>query len=458
MNSLQVVNEALAKPIPPNGIHPADAQRGVYGDYITAQYAMQLANEIFGIDGIEDIFILSDDHIELLKPGLAFGDWVFITTVKVMFVVTDGARFARIGRGVGVAQAPYNSRSSSYEPVKPQQMDTAAKSSLSDAIKNALMRVGRALGAELYFDERTAQVLGYEDMSSRATKYAEEPEPSGAPHGTTDLGESVCEWGWGKDKKFKGMSLKEIYADPDGMGAMKWASTLSDSKGFTKMMGDYYKQMAPKDDAPPADDQKKVKMWFGEDKVADALVAWDKLVTNDAFTDLINKKFGEGIENFGPDHPRFKNHLKRHFHIDSGHELTWEMLQALRTFCVEGSEVAAFGWPAYYAGDRAPTEQTVKKEQAPAPAPVVDRGPEIVIGPQHQQKVPVNIQALAKSAGVENPDEWLWKVLGEKAVGEWKDVHSEIMGKIIAAVKDGKVADVSTAAIMWEVGLGQFAK
>jgi len=461
MRELAEIVEALDKSIDPKAIQKADASRGIFGDYITAQYAMQLANEIFGVDGIHDIEILHRESIEIQKPGEIFGDWTFWTDVKVTFALTVKGQltfFHRVGRGVGVAQAPWNRKTNQYEPVKPQQLDTGIKSSLSDAIKNALMRTGRQLGAELYFDERMAQALGYENFSGRAAEQSEREMPS-------DLGEMVCERGWGKEKKFEGMSLAEIYADEDGFGAMKWASGLDKPRGFSAHMKTYYlqRQAQGEEEASAAakrvadkeqDDRNSVMMWYGESKPADGFVDWPAIKKSPGFVKLLGEKMNpEGeIANFGPDHPRFKNHLKRHFHIDKGDELTWSMLQALYTYCKEGSEKAEFGWPKYYGGDRAPTQASLEKENPPEPEPEPDTW--ITIGPQQNQKIPSVLQIEVKSAGVSDPDDWIWATIGEP-VGEWEDAHTEVLRQVVKAVGASNIPVDNTGLsnAMWKVGL-----
>lgn len=478
MRLLDEVVELLAQAIPAEAIHAADQQRGIYGDYITAQYAVQQANDVFGVDGIYDIEILSDKQFEIAKPGQMFGDWTFVTDVKIHFEVeVEGGtrRFSRVGRGVGVAQAPYNSREECYEPVKPQQLDTAAKSALSDAIKNALMRTGRFLGAELYFDERSAQALGYEDFSSRITRESEKKIP---------LPDLVCDDGWGKEKKFAGMTIKEIYMDADGFSAMEWASRQVKPYGFTAKMAEYFKLMqvegeklAEKIKASTTQEKaekKTVMMWFGKEKPADEITsgtgAWRALAANQPFVDMLTEKFNpdDKIPNFHAGHPRVYNHFKRHFHIDKGEELTWGMLQALYTFCTEGSQAAGFGWPEYYAGDRAPTESTLEAEkQIPVPntpdADIEDMleqdstDPNIVIGyGNNKQKVPASVQKMIRTElGIDNPDDWLWKVIGEEPLGEWTTIHTDVLKKVIDILKKQGITDMVVIKIMWEAGIGQ---
>jgi hypothetical protein len=466
VKELGEIIELLAQAIPSDAIHAADPERGIYGDYITAQYAMQRANQIFDLDGISDIELISANQYELPKADLPFGDWIFDRVVKVWVRTSDGELTPRIGQGIGVAQAPYNSKTRTFESVRPQQMDTAIKTALSDALKNALMRFGRALGAELYFDERQAQALGYEDFSARATKQSEQDEVE-----LPDI--MVPEGGWGNQKKFGGMTLREIYMDVDGFGAMEWASRQETPYGITARMAEYFKLMQA-EGKETAEQVKKsttqakagqvVTMWFGKEKPANEITsgtgAWGELAKSQGFLDMLVDKFNPDgtIPSFHANHPRVINHFKRHFHIDKGEELTWNMLQALYTFCTEGSEVAAFGWPEYYAGDRAPTEATLAAEKSDESEDILDKmfdGPMLAIGPGGKQKVPVGIQKMIKEAGIDNPDDWLWEVIGEEPVGDWSNVHTELLMKLLTIVKDKGITDIAIIKIMWEAGIGQ---
>ena len=134
MKSLNEIVELLNQSIPPEAIHQGDSSKGIFGDYVTAQWAMQEPNALLGVDGIVDVEFESDKAIEIPLPGKTFGHWTFILTIKLWFEVEkDGEpfRFPRPGRGVGQAMCPYNRERSDYEPVTPRQVDTAAKTALS---------------------------------------------------------------------------------------------------------------------------------------------------------------------------------------------------------------------------------------------------------------------------------------------------------------------------------------
>lgn len=442
MKTVQEIRELLSRAIPANAVHPADMDAGIYGDYVTAQWAMQEANEVFDLDGIQEFELLKDDLYVM-----AAGHYVFVATVQVRFAALDDegrmSLFTRVGRGVGVARCPRGDS----EPM-PQQVDTAAKAALSDAIKNALMRTGRYLGAELYFNEREAQVLGYENFTSRKEREEERLQ-------TTDLGSEVCP-GFGKENKYEGMTLEQMYADPDAHGAMRWASGLEEPRGFAAKMAAYYNQQMALGEARAEQIKAKekaqegmVEMWYGDMKQADETVNWDKLVNSEGFNEMLAEKLNPdgGIANFGPNHPRAVNHYKRHFGIESGRAMTWGMLQALYTFCKEGSDKAAFAWPEYYADDRAPTEKTLEQEKEGQ----VSIEPEVIAGVE----VPGTVMSAIALAGVPDPESWLETVMGERVPEEWGSLYTEIIDKITASIVDQKVEPTDTfmAGTMWGVAI-----
>lgn len=493
MKPLNEINEALQQAIPPDAVHPANQAAQIYGDYVTAQWAMQEANAIFGLDGVEDFEVLSDERIELQLPGKTYGHWVFITTVKVWFRAEDNmTRFCRVGRGVGVAQCPQGTN-----PVKPQQIDTAAKAALSDSIKNALMRTGRRLGAQLYFDERSAQALGYDIASEQA-----EREPGGSNE-LEILGEKVCERGIGKpddetgEKPFTGWTISEMWSDADGHKLITgWAVGLDNPKGFVKDLVRYAELMSEAaDDAADRVRRTEAEMrsgntiviWTGETKVANQKPDWGKLITNEAFADLLEKAFNPDgrIKNFGPMNKRMTNHYQAHFGVKPPN-LTWAMLDALVTRCKEGEEAAAFKYPDWYGREGPagpPTHDEIVKhisdDQYPygedqddsdseredlPPLDGVHDTPHITLGPQQNQSIPSGIQKAAKEAlkmamtdGIVNVDRWLWEsMLGEKSVDEWTLDHTNLAMKIIGAVKEGTIDEDNLDTLpgtMWEFGL-----
>ena len=47
------INELLEKPVPKDLIQKKDARKGIFGDYISGQAAIMLANQLFGSSGWE---------------------------------------------------------------------------------------------------------------------------------------------------------------------------------------------------------------------------------------------------------------------------------------------------------------------------------------------------------------------------------------------------------------------
>lgn len=468
MKTLSEVLDRIQTEIPAEVIHPPDSSAGIFGEYVTAQWAMQEANAIFDLDGMS-FDVLSDRSIEIPIPGESFGNWVFITTVKITFSVLDDdgddyIEFSRIGRGVGVAQAPTNRQTKESYPVKTQQMDTAAKTALSDAIKNALMRTGQRLGAQLYFDERVAQVLGYEIESDRASR-GTSSRSDGGDDTADELGDVVCKYGFGEagedgKKNFQGWTIQEMWDDAEGRKIFQWAVDKEATGWFNERLRKFAALMEEESGEPPV---RIITIWTGEEKPADEHPNWSKLCTNEGFLNLLKEAFDpEGkIKNFNPNHKRMVNHYRYHFGVNGGVDLTWEMLNALVLRCKDGEEAVAFGYPQWYGDKDDETEEPEAEEESQEEAQVTPESvhdtPPFVIGPARNQKVPTGLQVAAKDAGVEDPKSWLWEtLLGEKPVGEWTEAHTDLTLKIISTIKDGTIEyDSTVVGQMWAFGTGQ---
>ena len=466
MKTHDEVLEALQQKIPEEAIHPADQGAGIYGNYVTAQWAMQEANAVFGVDGVHDFELLSEQSIEIPIPGKSYGHWVFIATVKIWFQVlaaeTGMARFSRIGRGVGIAQCPRGGT----EPARPQQLDTAAKSALSDAIKNAIMRLGRHLGAELYFDERMAQVLGYEGASEQS-----ERKERDTAEGKTELevlGEIECKYGIGRpdedgNKPYIGWTIAKMWDDPDGRGVFQWAvdkkaigflnEKLREYAALMEQAGDAAAERVTEEEGAGRDAGTTITIWTGESKVADECPSWDHIAGNDAFREMVAEAFDPDgkIKNFGPNHKRMKNHYRFHFKIDRPEHMTWAMLDALVQRCKHGQGQASVAYPLWYA----PIPEVDSSQLDDPDAPSLDGpGPMMDIGPQRNQKIPASVQLAMNEAEIPEPNDWLWdRLMRGKAVGEWTEHHTDLVMKIIIAIGEGKVEyDSDTPGIMWEFG------
>lgn len=483
------VIEALAEAIPPDAVHPADQSAGIYGNYVTAQWAMQEANAIFGTDGVSDFELLDKETIEIPIPGESFGNWVFITTVKVWFsVLMDDDtvhRFSRIGRGVGTAQCPR--RSGNLTPVRPQQLDTAAKASLSDAIKNAMMRSGRRLGAQLYFNEREAQVLGYE-MASDGSDASGDQQGGGSTSTRSDLesiGQIECKFGFGTPddegvKPYTGWTIEKMWSDPDGRGVFDWAVDKEATGFFNEKLREYARLMslAADETAERVKEEygqsETVTIWTGEEKPAGGKIRWDVISSRDDFVTMLAETFNPDGEraNFGPNHKRMRNHYMYHFGV--AEPRNWAMLDALVMRCKGVEGAAAVAYPDWY-GDRVEEEEQEPEEELPPlgdnPVADVHNSSLMDIGPRRDQKMPSELQVLIKDAfqaiadtnewadtdDYPNPNDWIWSVvMKEKPVGDWTMGHTDLAMKIIAAVKEGTAEyDNELTHVMWTFGISQ---
>ena len=454
MKTLDEILEGLQQSIPKEAIHPPDSAAGIFGEYVTAQWAMQEANNIFGVDGIRDIDVLDEKMIEIPLPGETFGNYVFITTVRVTFVCEDedGAAivFSRPGRGVGTAQCPYNRDTREPVPVKPQQLDTASKAALSDSIKNALMRTGQRLGGELYFDERTAQTLGWEVETDRVTRQRESSSPSGGDD-LESLGAVVCKYGIGKaddegNKPYKGWTIQQMWDDEKARGVFTWAVENEASGWFNERLRKFAALMG-EEPGEPEGDKRMITIWTGKSVPADDKPKWAKLVTNEGFKKLLAEAFNPDgkIKGFGPNHVRMVNHYKAHFGVKDGAGLTWEMLNALVLRCKEGEEAVSFGYPEWYGKKEEEVEDEPEEE--------VDEGPTFVLGRgKKTQKVPVSLQILVKNAGIEDPKKWLWgTLLNKQPVGEWTQGHTALVAQVLDTIANTEGIEYDSPVIgqMW---------
>lgn len=94
--------------------------------------------------------------------------------------------------------------------------------------------VGRALGLAGYGLIPGAGIASAEEMDEARSRQQQNDAPA-------DLGSyRIRGGGWGKDRRFGGMTLKEVYEDSEGHGAMAWTAGLDDPSGDTKKMAQYF--------------------------------------------------------------------------------------------------------------------------------------------------------------------------------------------------------------------------
>ena len=333
----------LDEEIPSDAIRPAMPNKGIWGDYLEGQYVVQRANQIcreadlsWGVDMTHLYF--HRVHIEKLH---------YIVTVMGSVYITDGERTeTRPGCGVGRAKAPVDRETGEILPITAQQIDTAEKGALTDLVKNAFVRFGRALGGELYFDERMAEVLGWELESDHATNRREDTPHSPAGAGE-DLGGLVVKYPWGKDKRFEGWTLEEVYNDPDGRGAMAWCAEDPSRQGnyINKKFAEYYNmRIAQEEESQGVTDVPDGTSLEEFDKttwitVAGRRVKADDLVSRELakkINGLIQSNLGEGKLFHHANHVR--NHLKAHFRAAKVVDLTNEKAKALLEYIESGGK------------------------------------------------------------------------------------------------------------------------
>lgn len=162
----------LDQPIPKELVKPPNKQAGIFGEYITGQTAIMLANQVFGAGAWTSEIVSGPEVLFEVTPELG-GYVVYTCTARVTVTgQADDESLRSIfhdGVGIGTAQAPFDRQKGTYKQFSPQQLDTAFKAAETDAIKRALKNFGRYLGLDLYLDEK--------DWLARTVEPEEEPEP-----------------------------------------------------------------------------------------------------------------------------------------------------------------------------------------------------------------------------------------------------------------------------------------
>lgn len=208
--------------------------------------------------------------------------------------------------------------------------------------------VGRALGLAGYgLIPGTAGVASAEEVIGAIGRESAAAEPW-QTCSISELGEEkVSGGGWGKDKKFGGMTLKQVYEDSDGYGAMEWAAGLTDSSGITAMMARYFnlrEGTAGTGDFPM--EETLVETDKGTGLVVDGmiLIAGKKVCADEQLSSkwaqwvakLANQNTGEG-KLFG--HAKhLTNHLKKHFEAAKIVDLTGRKAAALVKYMQSGGK------------------------------------------------------------------------------------------------------------------------
>jgi hypothetical protein len=303
--------EMVDQEVPSDAVRPGNSDIGIYGDYLEGQYVMQSLNQVCRECELRWYVDWSSIKMDTMASVYRY----FMTYMTGDLVITDGDTFIRRpGMGVGRCMCPKDRDTQEIlQTPADHQIDTVMKTALTDFIKNAAMRLGRYFGGELYFDERMAGVLGWEIASDRATRYDDVtagPEELGAVR--------IPDGGWGRDKKFGGMTLAEVYEDPDGHGAMSWCAADESRQGsfINKKMAQYFNL---REGEVPYDES--------------ITISYDRA---EGINHLLQSNIGEGRLFGHANHVR--NHLKSHFGAAKVVDLTVEKADAFVRYIESGGK------------------------------------------------------------------------------------------------------------------------
>lgn len=150
LRTWEAINELLEREVPKDLVKKKDARKGIYGDYISGQAAIMLANEVFGSSGWEHKiktgpFLLHKGSTTRVAYFLVYSCTVEVTAYGLDEFGTPMRSTIHHGSGIGIATC------NDKGDITGQQIDTASKGAETDAIKRALKNYGRFLGLDLYF-------------------------------------------------------------------------------------------------------------------------------------------------------------------------------------------------------------------------------------------------------------------------------------------------------------------
>lgn len=431
----ELMNEA----IPDNVILQDD---NVFGDYLDGQYVVQRANQICQECGLSW-------HIDWSTVRVKYAPADPTTFIKEMtgdLVVTDGEREERRPAcGLGTAF--------SQEGVKAKQIDTACKGALTDLIKNAWMRFGRRLGGQLYFgrNPHLAEALGWE-VSKRQQRQA--PATDVAP---SDLGSyTIHPGGWGKDNKFGGMSLKEVYEDPDGFGAMAWAATLDAPRGATAKMAQYFKirEQEEQDEDRGVPDGMSLEEYdesVTANELVDAVIGAKpgemvtiagrriqaKTTLSPGWTSYVK---GRIVQATGPDmvfghSNHVVNHLKSHFNVAKVMDLTGEKAAALVSYIESSGKDAD---PRWYGPPTHTLKVPVPSVVEPATAPSGEATAQL-FGSESVEDLLKKAAPNLPEAWRDKPEKWWAALCKQFGIGILNAKQLETVRFLLDAVASGNI-------------------
>lgn len=372
--------ELVDRAAPAEAVKPSDSSKGIYGDYLPGQFVKEQLNQVCRESGLRWYVDWSTVRTGTMQENFRY----FVAYMTGDLVVTDGTiQVRRPGMGVGRCMCPFDrDKQEILQSPADHQMDTVMKTSLTDFIKNAAMRFGRYFGGELYFDERIAGVLGWEVASSSPRRTDAVPP--------ADLGSyRIREDGWGKEHKFGGMTLEEVYTDTDGYGAMSWASRLSDATGDTKKMAQYFNQREQEEEGGVPDG-------VSLEEFDESVTAGAGLVTREraeGINHLLQDNVGDGKLFGHTNHVR--NHLKSHYNVAKVVDLTREKAVAFVRYIESNGQDADSRW---YAEPEIPVPAVVE--------PAEFHSGEAIAGPTEQLFGTESIEDLLRVSAPHLPEAW----------------------------------------------------
>ena len=218
--------------------------------------------------------------------------------------------------------------------------------------------VGRALGLAGYGLIPGAGIASAEEVTDALAR-GEEASNDGDDWHTwpmAQLGQHKMPGrGWGKEGKFPGWTLQEVYDDQDGHGAMAWAGGLSDPSGITAMMARYFNLREGQQEEAQGEFDEFDRAVVGiEDGIPYVLIAGKKVPANEQLSSqwaqwvakMAAQNTGGG-KLFGHQ-KHLTNHLKAHYTVAKIMDMNGLQAAAFVRYMQSGGKDKD---PAYYESD-----------------------------------------------------------------------------------------------------------
>ena len=425
----------------------------VFGDYLDGQYVAQLANQVCQECGLS--WHIDWDTVRVIYT--TDDPTTFIKEMTGNLVVTDGEHEERRPAcGLGTA--------SNKDGVNAKQRDTVCKGALTDLIKNGWMRFGRRLGGQLYFGKNPhlAEALGWK-VSERQRR----PQASQEAVAPSDLGSyTIHPGGWSKDNKFGGMTLKEVYEDPDGYGSMSWAATLDAPRSATAKMAQYFKMREQEEEGgvpdgvslEEFDEGVTVHSYDNTIAVCGKRVAQWQPIVEKGLAPIINRmvQANVGEDKLFGHAKHVRNHLKSHFKVAKVVDLTGEQADAFVRYVESGGRDAD---PRFYgpitqedveAGKAAIREMSTEPLFSPGrvPVPAVVEVATTSSGEATAQLFgPESVEDLLKKAAPhlpkawqDKPEKWWADLCKQFDIGIMNATQLETVRALLGAVASGSMS------------------